>query len=62
MDDTPATPPDAESLEGVRNLQLLVEYLGSGFAGWQIQPEGRTVAGELQQGRIYSARRRIGRT
>lgn len=49
VDDTPATLPDAESLEGVRNLQLLVEYLGSGFAGWQIQPDRRTVAGEVQR-------------
>ncbi|HXU13169.1 MAG TPA: tRNA pseudouridine(38-40) synthase TruA [Candidatus Binatia bacterium] len=31
-----------------RNIRLLVEYEGSRYAGWQVQEQQRTVAGEIQ--------------
>lgn len=33
----------------VRTVQLVLHYDGSGFAGWQMQPERRTVQGELER-------------
>jgi tRNA pseudouridine38-40 synthase len=30
------------------NLKLVLEYDGAGFAGWQLQPQVRTVEGELR--------------
>lgn len=30
-----------------RNLKLVIEYDGSAFCGWQIQPQGRTIQGTL---------------
>ncbi len=34
--------------ESVRNLKLIVQYDGSGFHGFQMQPSQRTVQGDLQ--------------
>lgn len=33
----------------IRNIKLEIEYDGTGFCGWQVQPELRTVQGEIQQ-------------
>jgi len=33
----------------MRNLKLLIEYDGTNFAGWQIQPNGRSVQGEIKK-------------
>lgn len=33
----------------VRSLQLVLHYDGAAFAGWQIQPERRTVQGEVER-------------
>ena len=32
-----------------RSVQLVLQYDGAGFAGWQRQPDARTVQGELEQ-------------
>jgi tRNA pseudouridine38-40 synthase len=36
-------------LTALRNLRLLLEYDGAGFAGWQLQVGHRTVEGELRR-------------
>jgi tRNA pseudouridine38-40 synthase len=33
----------------MRNFKIVLEYDGSGFHGWQVQPELRTVQGELMR-------------
>ncbi len=33
----------------VRSLQLVLHYDGAAFSGWQIQPERRTVQGEIER-------------
>lgn len=45
-----------------RNLKLVVEYDGSGFAGWQVQPDERTVQGVLEGALSDLARERLGVT
>ncbi len=39
-----------EGLSGAmeRNLKAIVRYDGTGFAGWQVQPEQRTIQGEIE--------------
>jgi tRNA pseudouridine38-40 synthase len=36
-------------LISMRNIKLTLEYEGTDFCGWQVQPEGRTVQGLLQE-------------
>jgi tRNA pseudouridine38-40 synthase len=31
----------------MRNIKLLIEYDGTNFVGWQVQPNGRSVQGEI---------------
>lgn len=33
----------------MRNVKLIIEYKGTGYAGWQIQAEQRTIQGEISQ-------------
>lgn len=33
----------------IKNVLMTIEYDGTGFSGWQIQPESRTVQGEVQK-------------
>jgi tRNA pseudouridine38-40 synthase len=32
-----------------RNIKMLLEYDGTGFVGWQVQAQGRSVQGELER-------------
>ena len=32
----------------MKNIKLILEYDGTGFAGWQFQPDQRTLQGELE--------------
>jgi tRNA pseudouridine38-40 synthase len=43
----------------VRTVQLVLHYDGSAFAGWQVQPERRTVQGELERVLATLCRERI---
>ena len=33
----------------MRNIKLVIEYDGTNFVGWQIQPNGRSVQGEIKK-------------
>lgn len=44
-----AVPSGRGHLTALRNLRLLLEYDGAGFAGWQLQVGHRTVEGELRR-------------
>jgi tRNA pseudouridine38-40 synthase len=35
--------------KNIRTIKLKIEYDGSDFAGWQVQPEQRTVQGEIEK-------------
>ena len=39
----------------MRNFKITIEYDGTEFSGWQIQPDRRTVQGEL-----YAAMEKLG--
>ena len=50
-----------DETEAQRTLRVRLEFDGSGFEGWQRQPEGRTVQGELEAAlhRILGAPHRV---
>jgi tRNA pseudouridine38-40 synthase len=48
-DDREAVPEGSHLAEAARTFRLVLEYDGARFAGWQRQPEQRTVQGELQR-------------
>lgn len=33
----------------MQNIKLTIEYDGTGFVGWQVQPNGRSIQGELEK-------------
>src|SRR5215218_11267003 len=45
---TPPTQPDNFPPMSARTIQLVLHYDGARFAGWQRQPDARTVQGELE--------------
>ncbi len=45
MPETGASP----SLPAAHHLELLIEYTGANFAGWQVQPDRRTPQGEIER-------------
>ena len=47
--DVPFLEPADQEQSGERTLALVLAYEGSPFAGWQVQPGGRTVQGELEK-------------
>jgi tRNA pseudouridine38-40 synthase len=40
-------------------FRLTIEYDGSPFSGWQVQPNGRTVQGELERGLAIMLRKQV---
>jgi len=45
----------------LRRIKLTLEYDGTDFSGWQVQPDGRTVQGVLQEslGKIMGSQTRV---
>ena len=41
------------------NIKLIVEYDGTNYCGWQIQPEGSTIQGELQDALVTILKQRV---
>jgi tRNA pseudouridine38-40 synthase len=39
--------PETRSFDSMRNYKIIVEYDGTNYQGWQIQPNGRSIQGEL---------------
>jgi tRNA pseudouridine38-40 synthase len=37
------------SCQGKRRIALLVQYDGTGFIGWQVQDDGRSVQGDIEK-------------
>ncbi|MBN1504950.1 MAG: tRNA pseudouridine(38-40) synthase TruA [Candidatus Eisenbacteria bacterium] len=48
-------------MDELRNIKLALEYDGSGFCGWQVQPGARTAQGELESAlaRLLGSRHRV---
>lgn len=43
----------------MRNVKITLQYDGTNYLGWQIQPEGRTIQGELMRALAVLDRRRV---
>ena len=41
------------------NYQIIIEYLGANFAGWQIQKNGKSIQGEIEKAVSKALKSRI---